>query len=143
MLKHVYSTGRTKQTSKKVPKSCQHQSQDLLWFDVDTIYQITCPHCGEIYIGETHRQLQQRAKEHMWAIKSGDYSYAMAVHFRDKHPEHVQNPKSSVKIITKGGGHVLRLLKEATIIHLRKPEKNRKVRSLQSADAHVWGPELL
>ncbi len=44
------------------------------------VYEVPCRDCGAVYIGETGRNLQERVKEHKYAVKRQDDNNGIAVH---------------------------------------------------------------
>jgi hypothetical protein len=81
------------------------------------IYQIKCSTCGNLYIGETGRQLGTRIEEHKKIASS-------AIH------EHIERTGhridwDNIKIIDKEQDTIKRKIKEAIHIKLKKPSLNR------------------
>ena len=81
------------------------------------IYQIKCSTCGNLYIGETARQLGTRIEEHKKIASS-------AIH------EHIERTGhridwDNIKIIDKEQDTIKRKIKEAIHIKLKKPSLNR------------------
>ena len=73
------------------------------------IYQIPCE-CGDNYIGETSKNLNERLKEHQWAIRRMDNNNSVAVHVRDTgHNISWEN----AKIMLKEENKMRRKMKEA------------------------------
>jgi hypothetical protein len=44
------------------------------------VYEVPCQDCSKTYIGETGRSLQERLKEHRYAIKTGNINNGIAAH---------------------------------------------------------------
>jgi len=46
------------------------------------VYRLECP-CGCFYIRRTKRKLKERLAEHKYAIRTSNYQYPMALHYRE------------------------------------------------------------
>ena len=90
------------------------------------VYQITCKHCDEMYIGESSRSLHDRLGEHLrYARSPNNTSYrdeAMAVHYREKHPN--TEPDLVFQLLKTEGKTILRKIYEAMYIFNLKPNIN-------------------
>ena len=94
----------------------------------DVVYRITCVSCSSIYIGETGRPLRARIAEHVRSIRSPvNPCYAdtpWAKHVRAHHGGAPVNVH--VSIMSRGGGPLLRKVKEANLIRSLSPSINCK-----------------
>ena len=106
-------------------KSCPLKSTSC--FIKNTIYQISCKYCDEIYIGETQRELHLRLKEHLKSILLCDDKSAMSVHFKHFHTHVLDEFPFTTQILDIGKDFVDRKLREATWIRKKKPSINRDI----------------
>ena len=92
------------------------------------IYQITCNHCGELYIGESSRSLHDRLGEHLrFATNPNNASYrneALALHYNQHHPGDI--PDLSFKLLRTERDTILRKVFEAMFIYENRPSINDK-----------------
>ena len=52
-----------------------------------TVYEVPCKVCDKVYIGETGRSLNDRIKEHKYAVRTGNKKNGIAVHVQESdHP---------------------------------------------------------
>ena len=49
------------------------------------VYQLKCSICGELYIGQTARQLHKRLSEHLASVKKNEDDFTISTHFREMH----------------------------------------------------------
>ena len=92
------------------------------------VYQITCRHCEQIYVGESSRSLHDRLGEHLrFARNPNNTSYrdeAMAVHYRQNHPD--TEPDLVFDLLKTESKTILRKIYEAMFIFNLKPTINDK-----------------
>ena len=50
----------------------------------NVVYAVPCKDCPGVYYGQTKRMLQDRVKEHMYAVKKGDSNNAIAYHKNER-----------------------------------------------------------
>ena len=53
----------------------------------NVVYELTCSHCGDKYIGETSRPVRLRYNEHRRSAINGAADTPLGDHVKDKHPE--------------------------------------------------------
>ena len=92
------------------------------------VYKITCSLCNQVYCGESFRSLNERLSEH-WRFASNPNkpSYrkeALAVHYREKHPNLL--PQLKFKLLHIERNTIMRKIYEAYVINYFKPEINDK-----------------
>ena len=56
-----------------------------------SVYKISCPHCEDIYVGQTKRTLETRFKEHIAEVNKAKREIDKGLHydFRSKVAEHI------------------------------------------------------
>lgn len=62
------------------------------------VYTIPCKYCNKYYIGQTGKNLENRKKQHMYSIRTGQESNALFIHVRDSN--HSIDWTNSRKIVT-------------------------------------------
>lgn len=64
------------------------------------IYEISCPHCDKVYIGQTRRNLETRTKEHLAEVTkaSRDTEKGLSHLFRSKVAEHIFKDNHSITL---------------------------------------------
>jgi hypothetical protein len=91
----------------------------------DTVYKISCKVCGECYIGETARSIEERFKEHIVKYNNRDNTSVFSQHINEKHGG--QHQLLELEILAWcSGDPMLRQVTEATYIHELKPSLNAK-----------------
>ena len=92
------------------------------------IYRIMCEICGERYIGESCRSMNERLSEHLrYASNPTAPSYkeeAFAVHYSQRHLG--VDPRLNFELLRTESNTVLRKIYEAYYIYNQKPEINDK-----------------
>ena len=96
-LKQIFHPPKQRVVCEQQCRFCISATQRGRCFFKGVIYQIDCLYCGEIYIGETGRQIATRLKEH---LNANSVSSAVSLHFRTKHP--ALNPSISWKLLETG-----------------------------------------
>ena len=81
--------------------------------------------CGEKYIGETSRSLDERIGEHIGDLKGKKDKSVIWRHFKEEHEEEEQRYQLKV-VTTAPGDPLLRQLMEAILIEEKKPLLNAK-----------------
>ena len=77
----------------------------------NVVYEVTCPDCDDVYIGETRRRLQERLKDHCGRDEN---SHVFRHSFNNKHGEITME---NVKIINKNyNNYYKRKVSEAIFI---------------------------
>ena len=85
----------------------------------NVVYEVTCPDCDDVYIGETGRRLQERLKDHCGRDKN---SHVFRHSFDNKHGEITME---NVKIINKNyNNYYKRKVSEAIFIKSKNPILN-------------------
>ena len=94
------------------------------------IYQADCLHCGEIYIGATHRPGNKRLGEYESSLRflNQNEHTTLGRHKFEKHEEEENNLKSSYKfkVLDKGKDCLETFLKEGMHIKNKSPAINGK-----------------
>ena len=107
---------------------CPKLQGDIDCSTTGPVYQITCRHCGQIYVGESSRSLHDRLGEHLrYARSPNSPSYkdeAMAVHYRENHPN--TDPELIFHLLKVENKTILRKIYEAMYIYNLKPDINDK-----------------
>ena len=97
----------------------------------ELVYELTCAGmkngkvCGEKYIGETSRSLDERIGEHIGDLKGKKDKSVIWRHFKEEHEEEEQRYQLKV-VTTAPGDPLLRQLMEAILIEEKKPLLNAK-----------------
>ncbi len=112
------------------PKTCTKRNCTIrtpTCHRTNVIYEAKCTICGEIYIGETRRELHTRITEHQCAIQQGDtQASAIAEHYSRKHPGMaIPDIPITVTVINTAKDTADRKIKEACAIRQRTPTINR------------------
>ena len=92
------------------------------------VYQFSCRHCNDFYVGQTNRPFKFRYCEHSRAIKKFDRSSALTEHLQKHHAKLVNKSISDFKlqVIDKCADPVTTRVTEARYIRLLRPKINRK-----------------
>ena len=94
---------------------------------VISCYQCAAIDCGEEYIGETSRTLEERYKEHL--------REPSPTQVHSKLTEHQLN-KDNFNIIGRDGQDIIRLIKESIFIKVNNSTLNRNIGKFQLS--HLW-----
>ena len=74
-VRTVFNSGKTlRQTLTHVKSTTLEEKKQ------GVVYEVPCKDCEAVYIGETGRNLQERVKEHKYAVKRRDKNNGIAVH---------------------------------------------------------------
>ena len=74
-IRTVFNSGKTlRQTLTHVKSTTPEEKKQ------GVVYEVPCKDCEAVYIGETGRNLQERVKEHKYAVKRRDKNNGIAVH---------------------------------------------------------------
>ena len=121
-LRHLLNTTATQSTFSCSMSNCPLQNNSLC-FRKNVVYQITCDHCQQFYIGSTCRHLHIRIKEHYTTNKSSIF-------------QHRTQCKSTftTKIIANDHDATNLRLREALLIKKLKPKINSRVEMEQFRD---------
>ena len=94
----------------------------------NVVYKIECSLCGELYIGETYRQLHSRFQEHWYSacspLKPSYKDKPLARHYSEHHPN--IPPQLLLSVIARASNIKDRKVKEARMISTLKPSINIK-----------------
>ena len=91
-------------------------------------YRVKCNDCHKsgtttTYIGETHRSLFDRSKEHQAALRRKNGNYAIVKHWDKSHPEITSPPEFSYQVIKSHKSAFERQIWEAVLIQIEKNGK--------------------
>ena len=84
-------------------------------------YRIKCQECQKSgkkshYIGESHRTLYDRAKEHNTALRNQNTTYSIVKHWKEHHQEMANPPEFSYHLVGKHHSAMERQIKEGLLI---------------------------
>ncbi|XP_053691137.1 uncharacterized protein LOC128739666 [Sabethes cyaneus] len=99
------------------------------------VYEISCPQCEKVYIGQTRRNLETRTKEHLAEVTkaSRDAEKGLTHHFRSKVAEHVNDNHPLTIDNAKTRGSIRH-------VYVPKPKPGDRASSLtsQTSAPHRW-----
>jgi hypothetical protein len=110
-------------------------ADEKFWLATGCVYVMECTRCPEghaVYIGETGRPLQTRIKEHCYACRTQSEASALALHYKEEHPD-PDFPETAclpleykISLLEKSLLYTRRKIREAVHIAQLDPSLNRK-----------------
>ena len=106
--------------------SCQAGLSPHMCDRLGTVYLLTCKLCGQEYVGESHRKLRERVKEHHAQARNRMKGTPWGEHLQ-QHPEVIvgKKPIFVAKVISTSKTEMARKFREAIEIRDRKPPINK------------------
>ena len=139
----VVKSGQELKTKIKPPKintcKCQLCQNNVTCTSRNIVYQATCKHCNENYVGASGRPCGIRLREHGGSIRRKDDRSTLAKHMKEKHPRNQprNNERGSetldykyllknynMSIISRNKDQLATFLSEAIKINKIKPQVN-------------------